>query len=114
MGYILGEMQLMMLTNEVNTLQQKLNNMTTTKSDIADQIANLTAQISELDSDDATVKQLNAKKARFEAMEKRIDQQIKLYETKITKANSELQQVEQMISQGIKLSTPRYCGLGGQ
>ena len=113
MGFIAGELRLMMLTNEVNTLQARLTNLTQTKSDMAEAVEATVAQISELDSDDATVKQLHAKKAQYEAMEKRIDSQIKAMETKISRATSELQQAEQMVARGIQTSTPKYCGVGG-
>ena len=114
MSFIPGTLRLMLLTNELNTTQAELTELAQTKSSLATEVGKLTAQISELDADDATLKQLNAKKAQFEAMEKRIDADIKLKETKISKAQAELQSVEQMVAQGIQRSTPKYCGVSAQ
>ena len=46
--------------------------------------------------------------------ENRLDQLLKKYETLLTAAQNELQTVEQEEGQAIKLSTPKYTGVGGQ
>ena len=111
MAYTAALIRVLVLQLQTSNIQSQMTKYSQEKLQISGRISDLVSQISELDADDATVKQLNAQKAQLESMEKMIDQKIKLYETKLTAATQEQQQAEKMLAENIPRSVPKYTGL---
>jgi predicted nuclease with TOPRIM domain len=105
MGFLVAFSRKMYLTAYVNHLQVKLNDITSQKLNLLDTISKISTEISDIgNTDSPAVKQLEARKAELENMDKQLEIRMQKIQTQLSAANTELQSADQMLQQGIKSS----------
>jgi predicted nuclease with TOPRIM domain len=105
MGFLVAFSRKMYLTTYVNHLQVKLNDITSQKLNLLDTISKISTEISDIgNTDSPAVKQLEARKAELENMDKQLEIKMKKIQTQLEAANTELQSADQMLQQNIKSS----------
>ena len=105
MGFLVAFNRKMYLTSYVHNLQVKLNDITTQKLNLTDSISKLTSDISDIgDTDSPAVKQLEARKAELENLDKQLDMRMQKIQTQLQAANTELESADQMLQQTLQRS----------
>ena len=105
MGFLVAFNRKMYLTSYVHNLQVKLNDITTQKLNLTDSISKLTSDISDIgDTDSPAVKQLEARKAELENLDKQLDRRMQKIQTQLQAANTELESADQMLQQTLQRS----------
>ena len=105
MGFLVAFSRKMYLTAYVNHLQVKLNDITSQKLNLLETISKLSTEISDIgNTDSPAVKQLEARKAELENMDKQLEIRMQKIQTQLQSANTELQSADQMLQQNIKSS----------
>lgn len=101
----------MYLTNYVNQLETRINDITTQKLNLTDTITQLASQISDIgNTDSPAVKKLEARKVELENFEKQLDLRMQKYQTQLQAANTELQSADQMLEQNLQRSFSYKAG----
>ena len=95
----------MYLTNYINTLERKLNDITTQQMNLLDTITQLNSQISDIgNTDSPAVKKLEARKVELENLDKQLNVRMQKIQTQLQSANTELQSADQALQQNIQRS----------
>lgn len=103
MGFLIAFDRKIFLTNYINILERKINDITEEKLSMADRIATLNSEINDIsDSDSPAVKQLRSEKARIEVLEKKLDVELQKYQAQLQAANTEIQSANQALQKGIE------------
>ncbi len=111
MGFLVAFSRKMYLTAYVNHLNVKLNDITSQKLNLLETISKISTEISDIgNTDSPAVKQLEARKAELENMDKQLEIRMQKIQTQLQAANTELQSADQMLQQGIKSSFTYNAG----
>ena len=111
MGFLVAFCRKMYLINYTNSLQVKLNDITTQKMNLTDTISQLVSEISDIgNSDSPAVKQLEARRVELENLEKKLDMRLQKIQTQLQAANTEMQSADQALQNGIKSSFSYTAG----
>ncbi len=111
MGFLISFNRKMYLTNYVNQLETRINDITTQKLNLTDTITQLASQISDIgNTDSPAVKKLEARKVELENFEKQLDLRMQKYQTQLQAANTELQSADQMLEQNLQRSFSYKAG----
>ncbi|MBR2430742.1 hypothetical protein IKB17_04710 [bacterium] len=101
MGLITSTFRTMYLTAYKLTLESKIQWIATAKMELVASSDDILALGNDLDPDNPAVKQLEARRDRLTALEKRLDLQMKDYQTRLEMVNTELQSSEQAVHSAI-------------
>ena len=105
MGVLISFNRKMYLTNYINTLERKLNDITTQQMNLLDTITQLNSQISDIgNTDSPAVKKLGARKVELENLDKQLNVRMQKIQTQLQSANTELQSADQALQQNIQRS----------
>lgn len=95
----------MYLTNYINSLERRLNDITSQKLNLTETITQLSSQISDLgNTDSPAVKKLEARKVELENLDKQLDIRMQKIQAQLQAANTELQSADQALQQNIQRS----------
>ncbi len=105
MGVLISFNRKMYLTNYINILERKLNDITTQQMNLLDTITQLNSQISDIgNTDSPAVKKLEARKVELENLDKQLNVRMQKIQTQLQSANTELQSADQALQQNIQRS----------
>ena len=111
MAFLLFFNRTMYLTNYVNNLQTKINDITTEKLEMSETIAQYTSDISDLggDKNSPSVQKLMKLKADLEVLEKKLDAKLAKYNAQLQAAQTELQAANNALQQSTQRDfSPKY------
>ena len=138
MAYHIFTLRKLMLTNRMNSINSKMMNVQFQREEVEDQLLSLWNEFYgfnagsttdgidlqtiegeagvKLDKEltDQEKNRIKLEIHNAQALENRLDQLIKKYETQYSEAQNELKSVETQEGQGIQMSVPKYSGAGGQ
>lgn len=93
------------LTNYIHKLQNGLTDMTREKLELTDHITKLTSQISDMGAHESpAVKKLEARLAELKQFEAKLDIEMQKRQTQVQAAQTEMQSLDQSLSQSIQSS----------
>ncbi len=105
MGFLISFNRKMYLTNYINSLERRLNDITSQKLNLTETITQLSSQISDLgNTDSPAVKKLEARKVELENLDKQLDIRMQKIQAQLQAANTELQSADQALQQNIQRS----------
>ena len=104
MGMATSQLRLMQLMLHKLDLEYKVQLISEAKMNLSKTCTDLLNVGADLDSDDPMVKQLEARKERLNAMEKKLDAQMAQYNTRLKMINSEYDSCKQMLDKNIERS----------
>ncbi len=105
MGFLISFNRKMYLTNYINNLERRLNDITAQKLNLTDTITQLNSQISDIgNTDSPAVKKLEARKVELENLDKQLDVRMQKIQTQLQAANTELQSADESLQQNIQRS----------
>ena len=111
MGFITGSIRLLYLTQLRNDLEYKIMLISEAKLDMSKSITDLMEVGTDLDPDSPIIKNMKARRDRLQQVEKRLDEQMTIYQNKLKAVDTEIQSAQSMVDKGIQLSF-KY-GTGG-
>ncbi len=103
MGFLLSFQRKMYLTNYLNSIQSRINELTSYQMSIAEEISRTTSSINRIgDNDSPDVKQLEAQKEELEAIDKKCSMELQKLQSQYQAAQTELQSADQLLQQTIQ------------
>jgi len=104
MGLIASQMRIMYLKAYKFDLEYKMQICTQTKLGLSSANSDLMSIGTDMDPDSEAVKKLEQRKERLNAMEKKIDMQMALYESRLKMIETELQSCQELLDKNISSS----------
>ena len=104
MGLASATFRLMYLNSFRSDLENKLTIITESKLSLTKTIQEITSMGNDMDSDSEVVKQLNAKKERLNALDKKLDMQMELYNSQLKMVEQEIESARALRDNSIKRS----------
>ena len=104
MGLITSTFRMMYLTAYQLTLETKIQWISTAKMELCASSDEILALGNDLDPDNPAVKQMEAKRDRLVALEKRLDTQMQEYQTRLNMVQAELQSCKGAVDKAIDRS----------
>ena len=104
MGLISSSYRMMYLMAYKNSLETKLQWIAESKMELAASSDEILALGSDLDPQNPAVKQLKARKNKLDALEKRLDMQVKEYQNRLQMIEAELKSCENDMKTSIETS----------
>ena len=104
MGLITSSFRMMYLTAYQFTLENKIQWISTAKMDLMTSADEIMALGNDLDPDNPAVKQMEARRDRLALLEKKLDMQMKQYQTKLQAVQTELKSCEEAVNSSIERS----------
>ena len=104
MGLITSTFRTMYLTAYKLTLESKIQWIATAKMELVASSDDILALGNDLDPDNPAVKQMEARRDRLVALEKRLDLQMQEYQNRLKMVNAELQSCQGAVDSAIQRS----------
>jgi DNA repair ATPase RecN len=104
MGLITSTFRMMYLTAYQLTLETKIQWITTAKMELVASEDEILALGNDLDPDNPAVKQMEARRDKLAALEKRLDVQMQSYQTRLEMVSKELESCKGAVSSAIDRS----------
>ncbi len=104
MGLAAATFRLMYLTQFRNDLESKITTITESKMALSKTIQEMISMGNDMDTDSDFVKQLNAKKDRLDALDKKLDMQLELYNSQLKMVDQEIQSATSLRDSSISRS----------
>lgn len=104
MGLITSTFRTMYLTAYKLTLESKIQWIATAKMELVASSDDILALGNDLDPDNPAVKQMEARRDRLVALEKRLDLQMQDYQNRLAMVSTELQSCQGAVNNAIKSS----------
>lgn len=104
MGLAAATFRLMYLNSFKHELENKITIVTESKLSLTKTISELTSASTDMDPESEVTKQLNQRKERLNALDKKLDDQMQLYNSQLEMVNTELQSCQKMQADSIKSS----------
>ncbi len=104
MGLITSNFRMMYLTAYRLTLETKIQYISSAKMDLCNSKDEIVALGNNLDSDNPAVKEMEARRDKLAVLEKKLDLQMKDYQTRIEMVDAELKSCEQAMQSAIERS----------
>ena len=104
MGLITSSYRMMYLTAYQNSLEQKIQWITTAKMELVASSDEIMALGNDLDPENPAVKQMEARKDKLAALEKRLDIQLQEYQTRLNMVNAEIESCKGAVNKAIEKS----------
>ena len=104
MGLITSSYRMMYLTAYKMTLETKLQWIATAKLELVASSDEILALGNDLDPENPAVKQLEARRDKLAALEKRLDLQMQEYQSRLNMVNAELQSARNAVDSAIQSS----------
>ena len=104
MGLITSTFRMMYLTAYQFSLENKIQWISSAKMELCASTDEIMALGNDLDPDNPAVKQLEAKRDRLAALEKKLDMQMQDYQTRLQMVTAELNSCKSAVSKNIERS----------
>ncbi len=112
MGLFSGLIGLAYLKQRELTLEYKIQQLSSTKIQIAERSINMVTIGNDLDPDSPEYRALEGRKAKLELMEKRLDQELLKYQTLLKAVNMEINMEIQSAQKIVDSSIKRFFSYG--
>lgn len=98
MGFVTGTIRLLYLTQLKNDLEHRIMLVTESRRELAESISSLMEVGTNLDPNSPVIQNLRARRANLEKMEKRLEEQMTKYQTKLQAVEKEIGEAEKHVS----------------
>jgi len=102
MGIAVAHMRLIFLTLQKTDIEYKLMLISQTKMNLTNSVNDLLTVGTDLDSDSPEYKTLRARQEKLMLIDKRLEEQMQRYKSKLSMVETELESVDKMLNNNIK------------